>query len=89
VNASVVGRFRETVMSKSEFETSYPTIRAVVRFRRTIPLACAASATAIIICVNPTIPTAIAAVIAGAFVWLLTRLGVEIVEVIADTLLPR
>jgi len=76
-------------MSKSEFEASYPTIRAAVRFRRTIPSACAAAAAAMIICVNPTILTAVAAVIAGAFVWLLTRLGVEIVEVIADTLLPR
>ena len=76
-------------MSKSDFEMNYPTICAVVRFRRAIPLLCATAVFATIICINPTILNAIAAVIGGGSVWLLTRLGVEIVEVIADTLLPR
>jgi hypothetical protein len=74
---------------KSEFEMTYPTIRAVVRLRRPIPPLCAAATLAIIACANPTTPGAISAVIAGACVWLLAQLGVEIVEVIADTLLPR
>jgi hypothetical protein len=76
-------------MSKAEFETTYAMIRAVVRWRRPIPLACAAASLAIVGYANPTGPGAISAVIAGACVWLLTRLGVEIVQVIADTLLPR
>lgn len=74
---------------RSEFEMTYPTIRAVVRLRRPIPPLCAAATLAIIAYANPTAPGAIGAVIAGACVWLLAQLGVEIVEVIADTLLPR
>ena len=73
----------------SEFETSYPTIRAVVRSRRPIPPLCAAATLAMVAYANPTTPGAIGAVIAGACVWLLAQFGVEIIEVIADTLLPR
>ncbi len=68
---------------------TYPTIRAVVRLHRPIPPLCAAATLAIIAYANPTLSGAIVAVIAGSCVWLLTQLGVEIVEVIADTLLPR
>lgn len=74
---------------RSEFEMAYPTIRAVVRLRRPIPPLCAAAALILVAYANPTTLGAIGGVIAGASVWLLTRLGVEIVEIIADTLLPR
>jgi hypothetical protein len=67
----------------------YPMIRAVVRQRRAIPLVSAFLVAAIILWGLQSTSGFLLALPLATLCWVVVRLGVEVIELIADTLLPR
>lgn len=77
-------------MSNYEFgESDYPLIRAVVRLRHVVPTASALVIVLLALYHSHTSVGITVAILLGGLGLTVVRLGVEVIELIADTLLPR